>query len=140
MPLAVSTCSQLGAALFLVPFTVVAPPQQVPSGPVILAVLTLGIVCTAIAYLLYFRLIANIGPTRALTVTFLVPVFGVFWGIVFLQEVLSWSTVLGFGVILLGTCLVTGVLRLQKARSADAVPQTAEQPEVSQEMGVKRPL
>lgn len=52
-PLALATCSQLGAALFLAPFTVAAPPQHIPTLPVILAVITLGILCTAVAYLLY---------------------------------------------------------------------------------------
>ena len=116
--LGLATGSQLGAALFLAPFTVVAPPRHSPSLPVLLAVLTLGVVCTAVAYLLYFRLIANIGPTRALTVTFLLPVFGIFWGVIFLHEPLTWSTLAGFGVILLGTGFVTGVLRGRKAQTA----------------------
>jgi len=126
-PLALATYSQVGAALFLVPFTAVAPPQHIPSLAVALAVVTLGVLCTAVAYLLYFRLIANIGPTRALTVTFLVPVFGVLWGVIFLHEPLTWSALLGFGVILLGTGLVTGLLRGRNAQPAEQSG-TVEQP------------
>jgi drug/metabolite transporter (DMT)-like permease len=124
--LALATYSQLGAALFLAPFTAVAPPH-LPSFSVALAVVTLGVLCTAAAYLIYFRLIANIGPTRALTVTFLLPVFGVLWGVVFLHEPLTWSTIVGFGIILLGTGLVTGLLRGHSARPADG-PGLATQP------------
>jgi drug/metabolite transporter (DMT)-like permease len=125
-PLALSTCSQLGAALFLAPFTVVAPPAHFPTFPVLLAVVTLGLVCTAVAYLIYFRLIANIGPTRALTVTFLVPFFGVFWGVLFLHEALTWSIFVGFGIILVGTGFVTGILRLPTAPSVAAEPEAIE--------------
>lgn len=126
-PLALSTGSQLGAALFLIPFTAVVPPQHAPSAQVLLAVVSLGVVCTALAYLLYFRLIANIGPTRALTVTFLAPVFGIFWGVLLLREPLTWTTVLGFGIILIGTGFVTGVLGGQKAPSAPAQQPLIEQ-------------
>jgi drug/metabolite transporter (DMT)-like permease len=126
-PLALSTGSQLGAALAVAPFIVVAPPQHSPSLPVLLAVVTLGVLCTAVAYLLYFRLIADIGPTRALTVTFLVPVFGVLWGVLFLSESLAWSTIAGSGVILLGTGLVTGVLGWRKAPSVERL-ETLSQP------------
>lgn len=106
---AVSTCSQLGAALFLLPLTFVAPMQQVPSIQVSLAVAALALLCTAVGYLIYFSLIANVGPTRALTVTFLAPVFGVLWGALFLGEPLTLSTILGFAIILLGTGFVTGI-------------------------------
>ena len=82
--LALTTCSQLGASLFLFPLTLVAPPQHTPTASVIIAVAVLAIICTAIAYLLYFRLIANVGPTKTMTVTFLAPVFGVLWGVLLL--------------------------------------------------------
>lgn len=129
-PLALATCSQLGAALFLAPFTVAVPPQHPPTRTVILAVVTLGVLCTAVAYLLYFRLIANIGPTRALTVTFLVPFFGVLWGIVFLREPLTWSTILGFAIILSGTGFVTGILGSRKTPLVPVEPPAAAEAEV----------
>ena len=106
---AVATCSQLGASLFLLPVTVVAPPQHIATPLVLLAVAILALLCTAVAYLLYFQLIANIGPTRAVTVTFLSPVFGVLWGILLLHEMLTWSIIIGFAIILSGAGLVAGV-------------------------------
>ena len=73
-----------------------------------LGVLALGVVCSGIAYLLYFRLIADIGAASALTVTFLVPVFGVLWGHLILGEPLGWNTLAGALVVIVGTALVTG--------------------------------
>ncbi|RZL11865.1 MAG: DMT family transporter [Rubrivivax sp.] len=65
----------------------------------------LALLCTALAYLLFFRLIARVGPTRALTVTFLIPVFGMLWGALFLKEQITPFMLAGAGVIVLGTLL-----------------------------------
>ena len=70
-----------------------------------LAVLGVGVLCSGVAYLLYFRLVMDIGPTSALTVTFLTPVFGVLWGHLFLDETLGWHTLVGGLVVLAGTGL-----------------------------------
>ncbi|MEP7064335.1 MAG: DMT family transporter, partial [Betaproteobacteria bacterium] len=75
---------------------------------VIGAVVALGVVCTGVAYLLCFRLITDLGPAPALTVTFLIPVFGVLWGYAFLDEPIGWYTVGGSMIVVLGTALVTG--------------------------------
>lgn len=72
------------------------------------AVLGLGVLCTGVAYLLYFRLIADVGPTGALTVTFLIPAFGVAWGVGLLGEPLTPALVVGGLVVLCGTVLATG--------------------------------
>ncbi len=106
---ALATCSQLGASLFLLPLTIVAPVQHSPTLAAVLAVATLALLCTALAYLIYFRLIEEIGPTRALTVTFLAPIFGVLWGVLLLGETLTFSTIAGFAIILAGTAFVSGV-------------------------------
>jgi drug/metabolite transporter (DMT)-like permease len=113
-PVGVATGSQWSASLFLLPLVPIVPLRHTPTLPVIFAVAALALVCTSFAYLIYFQLIANIGPTRALTVTFLVPPLGVLWGMLFLHEILTWSTVVGFAIILGGTALVTGVVRLHK--------------------------
>jgi len=72
------------------------------------AVLALGVLCSGIAYILYFRLIEEVGTTSALTVTFLNPVFGILWGALFLHETIGWYTLLGSAIVLVGTALVTG--------------------------------
>jgi drug/metabolite transporter (DMT)-like permease len=77
-----------------------------------LAVIGLGAGSTALALLLFFRLIANIGAARAITVTFLIPLFGILWGYLFLHETLNAGMFLGGGVVIVGTALATGVLRL----------------------------
>jgi drug/metabolite transporter (DMT)-like permease len=71
----------------------------------------LALLCTGVAYLMYFRLIAHVGPANAIAVTFLIPAFAVLWGGLFLAESPSTAMVVGCAVILLGTALATGVLR-----------------------------
>ncbi len=68
-------------------------------------VVALAVASTAIAYLLYFRLIADLGPSRALTVTFLIPLFGVLWGFVFLGEAITANMLAGGALIVAGTAL-----------------------------------
>ena len=98
--------TQLIAGILLIPFIALAPPEGTPSMPIIASMLALGLVCGAIAYLLYFRLIADIGATRALTVTYLIPVFGVLWGALFLGEALSLAMLAGGALVILGTVFV----------------------------------
>lgn len=107
-PFANAHGSLWGATLLLAPLTwASAPTLEWPALHIILSVLILGIVCSGIAYLLYFRLISDIGATSALTVTFLIPVFGTLWGWLFLNEHIGWHTIIGGIVVLLGTALVT---------------------------------
>ncbi|WP_087017130.1 DMT family transporter [Thaumasiovibrio subtropicus] len=96
------------ASLWVLPLTWFMPINTPPSGLVVLNVLLLGIVCTAVAYLILFHLITEIGASSTLTVTFLIPVFGVLWGNVFLDEPIGFHTVIGAIVTLIGTALVTG--------------------------------
>jgi len=97
--------TQLMGGVLLVPLLALAPPAW-PSASVVLAVLALGLVCGALAYVLYFRLIADIGATAALTVTYLIPIFGVLWGWLFLGEALSAPMIAGALVVIAGTGLV----------------------------------
>jgi drug/metabolite transporter (DMT)-like permease len=102
---AIALYSQLSAAIALAPALALAPPHG-PLTPLVAAnVIALALASTALAYLLYFRLIATIGPTRALTVTFLIPLFGVLWGSLFLSEAIGANTLAGGALILLGTWL-----------------------------------
>jgi len=70
----------------------------------------LAVLCTGVAYLLYFRLIARVGPANAIAVTYLIPAFAVLWGWTFLAESITVAMVAGCAVILLGTALATGVI------------------------------
>ncbi|WP_296227258.1 DMT family transporter [Ralstonia sp. UBA689] len=117
-PLTVATGSQLAAAIVLAPLAFWLWPAQTPTGSVWLHVIGLGIACTGVAYILFFRLVAHVGPTRAVSVTFLIPVFGVLWGILFLGEQLTLNMLIGCAVILLGTSLSTGVLAPGKKMNA----------------------
>ncbi|MBS1208329.1 MAG: EamA family transporter [Proteobacteria bacterium] len=100
--------SMFAASLVLLPCLPFAPPAALPSAWGVLAVLVLGLVCTGVAYQMYFRLVEETGPTRALTVTFLVPVFGVLWGHLLLGEALSARSLVGAAVVIAGTALSTG--------------------------------
>lgn len=116
-PLVNATGSQIGATVGLAVPTVLFWPEQTPSAQAWLAIVALALFCSALAYILYFRLIAHVGPAKAVTVTFLIPLFAVFYGTVFLAEVVTgWMVVCG-AVILLGIALATGLLRLLPVRA-----------------------
>ena len=112
-PLATAAGSQIGASLGLAtPMIWFWPTQQV-SNTAWIAVASVAMLCTAIAYILFFRIIEKAGPAKALTVTFLVPVFAMLYGAVFLNESITPWTI-GCGVVILvGTALSTGLLRLR---------------------------
>ena len=110
--LMVATGSQIGAALGLALPTLLMWPAQAPSLKAWGALLALGILCTAVAYVLFFRLIERLGPARAITVTFTIPVFAVFYGVTLLGEtVTTWMLFCGV-IVLCGTALATGLVKL----------------------------
>lgn len=111
----VALFSQVGASIALAPLFAFNLPAQLGGTHVWLAMAALGIVCTGFAYILYFRLIADIGPVKSLTVTFLIPLFGVLWGALFLSETLSWAHAAGGLLIAAALWLV---LRTPLARKA----------------------
>ena len=113
-PLATATGSQIGASLGLALPTLWFWPAHNPGVTAWLALLVLGVVCSAVAYILYFRLIDKLGPARAVTVTFLIPVFAVVYGALFLgEEVTLWMLLCG-AVVVCGTALATGLLKLSR--------------------------
>lgn len=105
--LPLTAASLLVATLTLAPFLPAVPPAAAFTPAVIASVLGIALLCSALAFLLYFRLIAEVGPTRTLTVTFLIPVFGVLWGRLFLGEPLGLGTLAGGALVLAATALVT---------------------------------
>ncbi len=109
-PAQVAAGSQVGAALFLLLPGLLTWPDVAPSTSAWGNAIALGVVSTGFAYLIFFRLIARLGPARALTVTFLIPVFAVLWGWLFLGETLDAATMAGGLVVLAGTALATGAV------------------------------
>lgn len=106
-PRGMAAGNQLAAALVLLPLLPLLPPLSAPTPLVIANVLALALLASGVAFLLYFRLIADVGATRALTVTYLIPLFGVLWGWIFLGETLPAAALAGGVLILAGTVLVT---------------------------------
>jgi drug/metabolite transporter (DMT)-like permease len=102
--------SLCGASLFLLPLfagaLVLQPPANWGGLDVWLSLASLGLICTAFAYVLYFRLLSDIGPIKASTTTFLIPPFGVFWGWLLLDEPLSWAYLYGGVLIMIALWLV----------------------------------
>lgn len=115
-PMAMAAGSQWTAALLLLPGAAWQWPAEPAPAQAWVNVAIMGVACTGLAYVLYFRLIASIGPSRAITVTFLVPVFGVVWGALLLGEAIGVRMLAGGVVILVGTALSTGVLKLPAGR------------------------
>jgi drug/metabolite transporter (DMT)-like permease len=119
--LVVATGSQISAAVFLLPFALWAMPSTLPTVRAWIAAAALGVLCTGLAYLLYFRLIGNLGAIGAIAVTFLIPVFGMLWGWLFLHEPVTGHMLVGTAVILVGTALTTGVVKLARDLSSGEV-------------------
>ena len=120
-PLAIAGGSQLLGGLALMPFLLVSPLRvSALSARVVLLVVAFALLCSALAYVIYYKLIADVGPTRALTVTFLIPVFAMFWGVLLLRERVTMSMAAGALVILAGTFLVTSPRRKSALKTQGA--------------------
>lgn len=113
--LAVATGSQLGAALLLIPALPLTIPQRSPTITTIVAIFGLALLSTAFAYILYFRLIQKVGSTQALTVAYLIPLFAMLWGYLFLQEAITISMIVGCSLILLGTAIANSLIQVDFA-------------------------
>jgi len=109
-PVGVATCSQLAAVVILLPTFATFPPVAQFTPLIIGCLLTLSLVCSAVAYLLYFKLVES-GASNALAVTFLVPGFGMVWGALFLHEQVTPAMLAGCALILAGTASVVGLFR-----------------------------
>jgi drug/metabolite transporter (DMT)-like permease len=115
-PLVTATGSQIGATLGLALPALWFWPARMPGLGAWLSLVAVGVLCTGIAYVLYFRLIEQAGPARALAVTFVVPVFAVFYGVLFLAETVTGRMLLCGLVIVCGTALSTGLLELRRLK------------------------
>ena len=117
-PLAVAGGSQLAATLVTLPPALLLWPSTPLPAHAWATAAALAFGCTGIAYILYFRLVAHVGGSNAIAVTFLIPAFAIAWGWLFLDERVTATLVAGCGVILLGTALATGLLRAPAKRRA----------------------
>lgn len=107
---AVTTGSLLFSSITLLPFALWHLPDRMPTGSIWLSVLSLGIICTGFAFVLFYRLIARIGPNLAVTNTFLIPLFSLFWGNLFLEEEITLFMLFACTLVLTGVGLTTGSL------------------------------
>jgi drug/metabolite transporter (DMT)-like permease len=109
---------QLGATTLLVVPALLNPPRLPLPANALWAVLALAVLCTSLAFLLYFYLLAEIGALRTQTVTYLIPVFGMAWGSLFLHEPITRGMLVGLGVILTSVLLVNSAPRAVTASVA----------------------
>lgn len=106
-PMAISGGSQVMAGLALLPLALFFPPQGEITTKIAIYAVILAVLCGSIAYVLYYRLVSDVGPTKALSVTFLMPAFGVLWGVLFLSETVTLPMIGGCLLIIAGTVLIT---------------------------------
>jgi drug/metabolite transporter (DMT)-like permease len=111
---------QLGAGAVLLPLAAVNLPTSMTL-EALLAASALALLGTAFAYQLYFTLVQRVGPTNTATVTLIVPMFGVLWGVLLLRDPITWGTLIGFGVILSSLMLITGFSPTALWRTASTV-------------------
>ena len=115
-PLTVSAGSLLAATLMVLPLVLLFPPPALPGKGALASALALALLCTALAFLLFFDLLKRNGATAAATVTFIIPVFGILWGALLLQEEVTGRMILGMMIALLGTAFVTRLLPRQRSQ------------------------
>ncbi len=120
-PVAVNTVCLGAAAIIYAPFAALTFPSHVPSVQVLLSLAALGVICTAAAFLIFFRLIAEVGPARATVITYVNPAVAVALGVIVLGEHLTATIGVSFVLILGGSVLAT---RPGSARAAPAIAET----------------
>lgn len=132
----VVAASLLVTALLYAPLGLSQLPRSVPSGRVILAVAILAVVCTALAFLLFFALIAEVGPVRATVITYFNPAVALFLGVTLLNEPFTLGTAIGFLLILLGSFLATRRARAPSAgaASSSSAPWASEEPDTPERL------
>ena len=112
MGTSVGTLLMAAAALAPVALVVPAPRPFTEVAPLVWAATgALALFSTAIAFIWYYRLIADVGPVKSITVTLLVPIFGMLWGVLFLGEPVTPGRIAGCAIILAGCALILGLLR-----------------------------
>jgi drug/metabolite transporter (DMT)-like permease len=121
-PLAAAIVQQLAAGLLLAPLLLADPPREAPDAGQIACVVALAVGASGVGYLIYFRLIAELGATSAMTVTYLVPVFGVLWAALFRGDEITVGMLAGAAVVLAGVALVTAASSRGSGGPSDPAP------------------
>lgn len=119
--LGIATGSMIGASICLIPLSFYYWPSDSISSNAWYSAVVLGIFCTALAYIIFFSLLKSVGPTNTVSVTYLVPIFGIFWGVVFLGETLSIFAIAGSIAVLFGVLLVTNIIPLKKFTKVESI-------------------
>lgn len=119
--IAQATGCQVFAALFLMPPAFLLWPDHAISTPGWIYAVVLGLLCTGVAFILYFTLLASVGVARTVIVTYLIPVFAMLWGFLFLDESITLSMLAGATLIMSGIALTTGLLRRRPKRITDDI-------------------
>lgn len=105
-PLTITAGNLIGGCVPLIPVALATAPAELPAGGVSAALIALGILCTGIAYALYFRILRAAGVERTVTVTFLVPLFALLWASLFLHEAITWAAIAGCALVLFAVALI----------------------------------
>lgn len=113
-PMTVAAGSQLYAAIVLLPFSIALWPDQMPGNAAISSTLFLGLACSGLAFYLYYKLIAEQGVARALSNMYLIPLFAILWGALFLGEELTLRVLLGGVLVLTGVAFTTGYFSFER--------------------------
>lgn len=104
-PRLLAASSMFTAGAMMIPLGLSYWPDQIPSGEAWVSIIAVALISTALAYLIFFWLLKEIGPTRTVSVTLIIPIFGIAWGALFLDESITLNIVLGTVVILVGAYL-----------------------------------
>jgi drug/metabolite transporter (DMT)-like permease len=121
-PMVTALGTLVAATVLVAPAGIAQAPGSMPSAETIAAVVVLAVLCSAVAYILYFAIMAGAGASRAILVTYLVPAVAVFYGAVFLSEPLTASSLVGLALILAGVALGTGSVSPVASRRARLSP------------------
>ena len=104
----ITTGSLFFSSIILLPFAVLTSPEVIPQGTIWLSVLALGVVCTGFGYILFYRLIVKIGSQQAIMTTYLIPLFSILWGNLFLAETVTLFMLFGGIMVLFGVGMMSG--------------------------------
>ena len=106
--ISITTGALFFSTIVLIPFAVIERPEVMPQGSVWFSVLALGVVCTGFGYILFYRLITRIGSQQAIMTTYLIPIFSILWGNLFLAESITLFMIFGGMLVLMGVGMTTG--------------------------------